>query len=45
MDLYLFANLHDVREDTYRLRIKYDEERKHDSLGARTPAEARRHAA
>ena len=45
LDLYLFGALDDVREATYRWRIEYNEERPHDSLAARTPAEDRQQAA
>ncbi|MEL6869627.1 MAG: transposase, partial [Pseudomonadota bacterium] len=41
LDQYLLAALDDVREATYWWMIKYNEERPHDSLGDRTPAEAR----
>ena len=45
LDLYLFATLDDVREAIYWWRIEYNEERPHDSLADRTPAEARQQAA
>lgn len=41
LDQYLFSNLDDVREATYWWMLEYNEERPHDSLGDRTPAEAR----
>ncbi len=41
LDQYLFATLEDVREATYWWMLEYNEERPHDSLGDRTPAEAR----
>lgn len=45
LDQYMFAKLEDVREATYWWRIEYNEERPHDSLQDRTPAEARQQAA
>ncbi len=45
LDLCLFASLDDVREAFYWRRIEYNEERPHDSLGDRTPAEARQRVA
>ena len=41
LDQYLFATLNDVREATYWWMLEYNEERPHDALGDRTPAEAR----
>jgi len=41
IDQYLFSSLDDVREATYWWMLEYNEERPHDSLGDRTPAEAR----
>ena len=41
LDQHLFACLEDVREATYWWMREYNEERPHDSLGDRTPAEAR----
>lgn len=41
LDQYLFATLDDVREATYWWIREYNEERPHDALGDRTPAEAR----
>lgn len=41
LDQYLFANLDDVREATYWWMLEYNEERPHDSLDDRTPAEVR----
>ena len=45
LDQYLFARLEDVREATYWWMLEYNEERPHDSLGDRTPAEARQQIA
>ena len=45
LDQYLFARLEDVREATYWWMLEYNEERPHDSLGDRTPAEARQQVA
>jgi putative transposase len=45
LDQHLFARLDDVREATHWWMIEYNEERPHDSLGDRTPLEARQHAA
>lgn len=39
LDLYMFRNLHEVREATYWWKIEYNEQRPHDSLGDLTPAE------
>ena len=39
LSLYLFEDLHQVREVTYWWRIDYNESRPHDALGDRTPAE------
>jgi putative transposase len=44
LDQHLFARLEDVREATYWWMLEYNEERPHDSLGDRTPAEARSEA-
>jgi putative transposase len=41
LDQYLFATLDDVREATYWWMREYNEERPHDALADRTPAEAR----
>lgn len=41
LNQHLFATLEDVREATYEWMIEYNEERPHDSLGDRTPMEAR----
>ena len=43
LDQYLFSSLDDVREATYWWMREYNEERPHDALGDRTPAEARFH--
>lgn len=40
LDTWLFRNLDEVREMTWRWMIEYNEERDHDSLGGLTPAEA-----
>jgi putative transposase len=45
LDQYLFATLDDVREATYWWMREYNEERPHDALADRTPAEARAQAA
>jgi putative transposase len=45
LDQHLFLNLDDVREATYWWLIEYNEERPHDSLGDRTPLEARQQLA
>ena len=45
LDQYLFSSLDDVREATYWWMREYNEERPHDALGDRTPAEARFHTA
>ena len=39
LDLYMFRNLSEVREATYRWMVEYNEQRPHDSLGDLTPAE------
>ena len=39
LSLYLFRNLHEVREATHWWRIDYNEHRPHDALEDRTPAE------
>jgi len=39
LDLYLFRNLNEVRQATYRWKIEYNEQRPHDSLRDLTPAE------
>jgi hypothetical protein len=39
LSLYLFRDLAEVRETTYWWMIEYNEDRPHDSLGDRTPAE------
>jgi putative transposase len=44
LDQHLFARLEDVREATCWWMLEYNEERPHDSLGDRTPAEARSEA-
>ena len=44
LDQHLFATLDDVREATYWWMLEYNEERPHDSLGDRTPREAREEA-
>ena len=41
LDQHLFPTLDAVRDATYWWRIAYNEERPHDALGHRTPAEAR----
>lgn len=45
LNQYLFASLDDVREATYWWMLEYNEDRPHDALGDRTPAEARQQAA
>lgn len=45
LDLYLFATLDDVREATNWWMLEYNEDRPHESLGDRTPTEARLQAA
>ena len=45
LDQYLFSSLDDVREATYWWMLEYNEERPHDALGDRTPAETRQQAA
>ena len=39
LNLYLFKDLQEVREQTYWWMIGYNEERPHDSLADLTPAE------
>ena len=39
MNLYLFRDLEEVREQTYWWMIEYNKERPHYSLGHMTPAE------
>ena len=41
LDQHLFASLDDVRKATYWSMIEYNEERPHDALGDKTPADAR----
>ena len=45
LDVYLFSNLSEVREITHSWLIEYNEDRPHDSLDGRTPAEHLTHNA
>lgn len=45
LSLYLFRNLHEVREGTHAWRIDYNERRPHDALGDLTPEEYRQNNA
>ncbi|MFT5176283.1 MAG: putative transposase, partial [Gammaproteobacteria bacterium] len=45
LDQHLFATLDDVREATWWWMREHNEDRPHDSLADRTPAEARQSAA
>ncbi|MEM1145574.1 MAG: transposase, partial [Pseudomonadota bacterium] len=40
LDVWLFRNLDEVREITWRWMLEHNEERDHDGLGGLTPAEA-----
>jgi putative transposase len=45
LDQHLFTRLDDVREAAYWWMLKYNEGRRHDSLGDLTHAEYRQHVA